>query len=198
MKIITPFILLILFSTSIFSQRFNAGFLAGMAATQVDGDGHGGYNKAGPIVGIWVSTRFNSTVFLRSEFRYIQKGSFAKSSDGIEYYRMRLNYFEMPYLLGYRFNNGFNGFIGLSAGYLAKAREMNELGDYPSDEIAEFKKFEFAGLLGVEYNYSERWKIGALFCYSILPIRPHEGNVIWRWNRGQYNQVLELVVRYVL
>ncbi len=198
MRFLTTFIIVFLFPVLLYPQRFNAGFLAGLAATQVDGDGHGGYNKAGPIAGIWVGTRLGSTMFLRSEFRFIQKGSFAKSADGTEYYRLKLNYFEMPFLLGYRFNNGFNGLIGLSAGYLAKAKEMNELGDYPQDEIDEFKKMEYSALVGLEYNFSEKWKFGALFCYSILPVRPHEGNVVWRLNRGQYNQVLEFVIRYVL
>lgn len=197
MRIVSITFLFALFSLVVFPQRFDAGFLLGMAATQVDGDGHGGFDKAGAIAGIWVSSKFKSAGFVRTEFRYIQKGSYAKTST-TTFYRMRLNYFELPVIVGYRFNNGFNGFVGLSPGYLARANEMDESDTDYSESESRFKKYEFSGLFGVEYNYSERWKIGALFCYSLIPVRPHPGSLTYRLNYGQYNQVVELVIRYVL
>lgn len=184
---------------SIKAQSFNAGFVGGLAATQVDGDGHGGYDKAGPIAGIWVGRNFNGNWFGRFELRYAQKGSFAKDSkESTSYYRLRLHYFEIPIFAGYRFVNGFQALGGISVGYLGKAQEMTELGSFPEEDIAAFNKFEFAAIAGLEYNYSERWAIGAFFSYSVLPIRAHSGDITYRLNRGQYNQILELVIRYKL
>jgi len=184
------------------AQKFDAGFVAGLAATQVDGDTHKGYNKAGPIAGIWVGHRLSNVLYARMELRYIQKGSFAKeTADDITtgHYRMRLNYFEIPVILGYRFGNGFNALLGLSGGYLAKAREMNQYGDYPDEDIKEFRKVELAGMGGVEYSYSEHWAFNLTFSYSIFPVRPFKTtSSIRRWDRGQYNNVLELVARYKL
>lgn len=197
--------LLFLFSFGIFpftqAQRFDAGFVCGLAATQVDGDSHAGYNKMGPIAGIWVGHRLNTSLYSRMELRYIQKGSYAKNEQAdvaTGFYRMRLNYFEIPLILGYRLRNGFNPIIGLSGGYLIKAKEMNEYGSFPSEDVQKFNKFEFAGLAGFEYNKSERWAFSLIFTYSFAPIREHKSNVIYRWNRGQYNNVIELVARYKL
>lgn len=196
MQLLLIFAMLIV--SPLFGQHFKAGFAVGLAATQVDGDGHSGYNKAGPIIGIWVSRNFGGNLFARYELRYIQKGSYAKTADDGTYYRIRLHYIEMPLLIGYRFINGFNAIAGLSGGYLAEAREMNEMGEFPPEDISAFRKYEFAGLAGIEYNYSERWAFGALYSYSILPIRPFEGNITYRLQRGQYNNVLELYARLKL
>jgi len=183
------------------AQRFDGGFLCGIAATQVDGDSHAGYNKAGPIVGIWVGRRLSSVFYSRMELRYIQKGSFAKRTEegsNTSYYRMRLNYFEIPLILGYRLRNGFNPLVGFSGGYLIKATEMTEFGSLPAEDIQKFRNCEFAGLLGVEYNKSEHWAFYLVYTYSFFPIRPHNTDVTYRWNSGQYNNVLELVARYKL
>jgi opacity protein-like surface antigen len=201
-NILTIILLIVGFSTVTSAQNFDAGIVAGIAATQVDGDTHKGYDKAGPIVGIWVGRRLGNKLYTRMELRYIQKGSYAKdakdeTTTGL--YRMRLNYFEIPIILGYRFGNGFNALVGLSGGYLAKAKEMNQFGDYPAEDIQEFRKVEFAGMFGAEYNQSEHWAFNLMFSYSIFPIRPFKAtSTINRWDRGQYNNVLELVARYKL
>lgn len=198
MRIVLFIILVAGTSLELQAQTFDAGFVAGIAATQVDGDTHRGYNKAGPVAGVWVGRRINNTLYTRFELRYIQKGSYAKTTQDGGYYRMRLNYFEIPILLGYRFGNGFNALAGLSAAYLAKAQEMNEYGSLADEDIKRFRKVEFAGKVGIEYNHSEHWAFNAVFHYSILPIRPYPVIPTNRWDRGQYNNLIELVARYKL
>jgi len=180
------------------AQNFKGGLLAGIAATQVDGDTYGGYDKAGPIAGFWVERSKLSGWFYRLSFRFIQKGSYAKSrsTDIPDFYRMRLNYFDLPVLAGYRFVNGFNVVLGLSGGYLSKATEENSLGPYPQEEVSTFKKFEIAGIAGMEYNYSSKWRFGLNLSYSILPVRPYKDNISYRMNNGQYNRVIEFVSIY--
>ncbi|HNT41752.1 MAG: PorT family protein [Bacteroidales bacterium] len=182
----------------VFSQGFKAGFTLGIAATQVDGDTYGGFDKAGPVAGVWVGRNLGNSWLGMMELRYAQKGSYAKTTvnEFNGYYRMRLHYFELPVMGGYRFVNGFQTLGGISLGYLAKAEEMTELGPFPEEDISAFNQFELAMLCGVEYNYSEHWAFGAFFSYSIFPIRPYKGNITYRMNRGQYNQVVELLVRY--
>lgn len=198
------FLLIIFFwgvSSHTWAQRYDAGFVLGFSATQVDGDSHSGYNKMGPIAGIWVGHRLTSLLYARMELRYIQKGSYAKNaqeSSSTSFYRMRLNYFELPLILGCRLRNGFNPIAGLSGGYLIRAKEMTEYGLLPAEDIQLFRKFEFAGLLGLEYNKSEHWAFSFVYTYSLFPIRPHKSSITYRWNRGQYNNVLELMARYKL
>jgi len=196
-------ILLIFLSVGIsfnsLAQNFDAGFIGGLAATQVDGDGYGGYDKAGPIAGVWVGRRINHTLYSRFELKYIQKGSYAKTTESGDYFRMRLNYFELPIIIGYRFGNGLNTLVGVSGGYLAKTSERNLYSSSISDEdLQKFRKFEFAGKIGFEYNYSERWAFNAVFSYSIIPIRTFSVTIPASWKKGQYNQVIELVARYKL
>lgn len=196
--LLSGFVLLCLNYTQIHGQNFRGGLIVGVAATQVDGDTYGGYNKAGPIAGIWVERSTLSDWFYRVGFRYIQKGSYAKnrSIDNPDLYRMRLNYFDLPLCAGYRFVNGINAVLGLSVGYLSKATEENSLGPFPQEEVSTFKKFEFAAIAGLEYNYSTNWRFGLNFSYSILPVRPYRDNISYRMNKGQYNRILEFVAIY--
>ncbi|HDP76002.1 MAG TPA: PorT family protein [Bacteroidales bacterium] len=192
------FILLFLGSTQIHGQNFRGGLIVGVAATQVDGDTYGGYNKAGLIAGIWVERSTLSGWFYRLSFRFIQKGSYAKSrsTDIPDFYRMRLNYFDLPVVAGYRFANGFNAVLGLSTGYLNKATEENSLGPFPLDEVSAFNKFEMDGIAGMEYNYNVKWRFGLNLTYSIFPVRHYRDNISFRLNKGQYNRVLEFVAIY--
>lgn len=194
--LVFPIILLFTFTT--YAQHFSAGFVGGLAATQVDGDGYGGYDKAGPIGGVWVGTRINTTLYWRFELKYIQKGSFAKTSEDGDWFRMRLHYFELPILIGYRFGNSFNAIGGISGGYLAKATEKNRYSEIPEELTKLFHSIEVAGKAGIEYNQSEHWAFSVIFSYSIFPIRTFDVTIPASWKKGQYNQVLELVVRYKL
>ncbi len=195
-SLLFPIILCI--PSALYSQGFKGGLLAGVAATQVDGDTYGGYHKAGPILGIWVERGFSVNWFWRINFRYIQKGSYAKDkqSDVPDFYRMKLNYFELPVSAGYRFVNGFNVISGLSVGYLSKASEENALGAFPDQEVSAFHKFDFSAFGGMEYSYSQKWRFGLVFSYSLLPIRPYKDNITYRMNTGQRNRVIEFLAIY--
>lgn len=200
MKKILTIITVLVFPLLSFTQNFKGGLLAGMSATQVDGDTYSGYNKAGFIGGVWVSHVFNDVFDIRSELKFIQKGSYRRFTDGsggtTGFYSIRLNYAEMPFLLEYKHRDDIIPFAGISFGYLWKAIEKNADGTYPEDELALFQKFEFAANAGVEYKLNESFSFGASFSYSILPIRKHKGNISYRLDRGQHNNVLQFYIRY--
>ena len=175
-----------------------------MAATQVDGDGLGGYHRAGFIGGAWVSYPFSETFALRSELKFIQKGSFQRFTDGVGgttgTYSLRLNYTEMPFLLEYHFRDDIVPFTGLSFGYLWKSIEKNNGYDNPVEEDTRFKKFELSAHAGIEYKLNQRFSFCFTISYSILPVRKHKGNIfyLWDWDFGQYNNVLQFYLRYCL
>lgn len=200
MKKFVVLILLSFLPIFVFSQNFNGGVLAGMSATQFDGDGYGGYHRAGIIGGVWVDYGFTQMITVRTELKFIQKGSYHRFTDGAgnttDYYSLRLNYVEMPYLLEYHFRDDFIPFAGLSLGYLWKAKESDASGSFPDDDIAMFSKVEFAGTAGVEYIVNENFSFCVAMSYSILPARPHKGLITYRLNQGQYNNVLQFYVRY--
>jgi len=72
-RILTIFILFL--AVNGFSQTFKSGLLFGVSAAQVEGDGYGGYNKAGVILGGFTNTEFSKKISLQFEIAYIGKGA---------------------------------------------------------------------------------------------------------------------------
>jgi hypothetical protein len=194
--------LLLLLSIALHSQSFNGGVLGGITTSQVDGDGYGGYRRAGLVAGAWVDRDFWPEVSLRTELKVVRKGSYQRFTDGyggtIGFYSLGLTYVEMPLLAEYHFRDDIIPFGGLSAGYLWKVTERNADGPFPSEDFREFRKAEFAVNLGVEYKINTRFSFCAHFTYSILPVRLHTGGVGRYLNWGQHNNVLQFYVKYGL
>jgi hypothetical protein len=198
-KVIIVFIITTLAITT-YSQGFSGGLLAGMSATQVDGDGYGGYHRAGLAAGVWVGRSISPELAIRSELKFLQKGSYQQFKDDIGgvvgFYSMRLNYIHMPYLIEYHFRENIVPFAGLSAGYLWKASESNMDGPYPEEDVAQFRKVEVAATAGVEYIINNHFSFCASFSYSTFPVRPHKGDISYRLNRGQFNNALQFYLKY--
>ena len=192
------FLTIILFVTIIpfvYSQAFNGGIIAGLSATQLDGDNWGGYHKAGLCFGVFTNTQLNRYVDAQLELRYVQKGSNSNSEASQVFYVSKLNYLEMPIYLKYNFLNKFSANIGVSAGYLQNATEDKDgIGDEPADP--EFNPFEFSGLAGVEYQIVDRLYFNIRFNYSILAVRHHPGDQTFFLNKGQYNNALTFTIHY--
>jgi opacity protein-like surface antigen len=186
--------LLIIFSANLYSQTFGGGVMAGLSASQLDGDRSGGYNKAGLNFGIYTNTALNNYIDAQLELRYVQKGSKSNTKDNSLFYLSKLNYIELPLFLKYSFLDKFSANIGLAAGYLQRSTEDKDGSDLPADP--EFNKFEFSGLAGVEYEFIENFFFNVRFNYSILPVRAHPGDQTYFLDKGQYNNVLTFSVHY--
>lgn len=200
-SLILALLLVVLTQNKMFSQGFKGGISIGLAATQVDGDGHGGFDKAGPIVGVWTSRKFNRKVSGSLEVRYIQKGSYAKNQlDGVTvgYYRMRLHYTELPITAIYNLNEQINFSGGVGVAYLWKATEEDIYGQFPEEDIAQFRNYEVSGRVGLGYRVTSKLWACLNFSYSVFPIRPHSGNISYRLNTGQFNNVMEFALKYQL
>ncbi len=186
---------LLILSSNLFSQTFGGGVMAGLSASQLDGDNWGGYSKAGLNFGIYTNTALNKYVDAQLEIRYVQKGSKSDTKDKSVYYLSKLNYVELPLFLKYRFLDKFSANIGLAAGYLQSSTEDKDgVGDLPADP--EFNKFEFSGLAGVEYEIIKNFYFNVRFNYSILPVRSHPGDQTFFLDKGQYNNVLTFSIHY--
>ena len=188
-------VILFFFSFSLYSQTFGGGIMAGLSASQLDGDNWGGYNKAGLTFGVYSYTRFNKYVDAQIELRYVQKGSKSDNKDNSVFYLSKLNYIELPLFLKYRFLDKFSANIGLAAGYLQKSTEDKDgIGDLPAEP--EFNEFELSGLAGIEYLITERLFFNVRFNYSMLPVRDHPGDQTFFLDKGQYNNVFTFTVCY--
>jgi hypothetical protein len=186
------FLTFFLASIKLYSQNFEGGIFLGLAASQVSGDNLAGFNKPGMIAGAFTATPISKKMMLQFELKFIQKGSWA--TDGrLSNYKLNLNYIESPFLLKYPYKK-FKFEAGLAVATLINYTEQSDIGDVNDSRI--FNRFEFASILGFDYTISDRLIVNLKYNNSFLPIREHPGGNTYLWNRGQYNTVLELSLRY--
>jgi len=181
------------------AQRFEGGFLAGMVASQVDGDTYSGYNKLGFSAGAYVFTPISSKTDLQLEIKYISKGANKKVSDpDIRQYTSYLNYIEFPVLLKLNTSKKIDWEGGIGFGYLFSFSEKDENGLLPSEESAHFKPFELSGLLGMNYAFTEHFSANIRFSYSILPVMDYGQTTARYFRSGAFNNLFNISVYYSL
>lgn len=188
--------LLTITSVNIAQNRFVPGVKLGLSASQVSGDNLAGFNKAGLIGGLTLTTKFNTKWSTQLEMVYIQKGSKAinKPSKGLyEYYLLQLDYIEVPLLLQYH-QKKFTFEAGPSFSYLVREKEYNAYNEITG--IRPFNKYEIAINLGVNYVLFDKLEIDWRYSNSISSIRSHlSGASVW-YNLGQQNTVMAFTLTY--
>jgi len=205
---------LILISSFSFAQRFKAGLFAGISTSQVHGDTYSGFNKAGLFAGATLAKKFSEESKWESSFEisYIQKGStkLANPSKGdYKSYYLSLDYAEVPALLRYHFSvadttRSFSSsfFIegGLSFGALVNQKEADENGIISGG--IPFEKYDISTVFGLSYSLRKNISFNIRTINSFLPVRKFNIPIYYpRWflnlfNRGYYNNVLALSLRY--
>ena len=179
-------------------RLFHGGILGGLTMTQVQNDNSGGFNKIGLYFGTYILTEFNDMWIGEIGMNYAGKGSRETSRDKNDVYNkyvMRLGYLEFPVIVKFRFHK-FDFELGPSFGFLLFSKELDQYGEQQS--ATEFKNFELAVIIGVNYMFNEKLGLDLRSQTSILPIRtPNEG-VYYTNGQAQYNIVISLAVRYFM
>ncbi len=115
------------------AQKFDAGFHVGLNTSQITVDNLAGYNKPGITAGIWVKRQFaNPKLSAWMEISYLPKGSRKnlRPSDSIPaYYRLHLNYVEVPITINYRIAPKISLETGISCGVYISHTEEDLFGD---------------------------------------------------------------------
>jgi len=185
-----------------YSQRFEGGIIAGLNASQVDGDTYSGYNKPGIVAGGYVLTNISRTLFTGFELKFSQKGSRKnpdpKATDDQSKYIMRLNYAEMPVYLGIRTSERISLLAGLSAGYLINGTEFDNYGKFVAEDQYPFKALDVEGFLGFRFKMTDRLSIDVRGAYSLIPIRDQPGDPVWYWKSNQFSNLLSTTLVYRL
>jgi outer membrane immunogenic protein len=177
-------------------QRFSTGLKVGLSSSQVSGDNLAGYHKAGMSAGIFCSAHFSKKWSSQFELLFIQKGSkYTGNPDAgdLNYYRLQLNYIEVPVLVQYHYKK-FTVEAGPGFGYLINYKEEDMLGDITG--IRPFHKSEISYNLGVNYRIVNHLGINARFSNSLSSIRDHLSGARTFINPGQQNTVLQLTLSY--
>ena len=168
--------------------------VAGLGASQIDGDEIAGYTKPGIIAG--AAARFGLTEKLgfQPELLYAQKGS--RSTDNQQqaglntgtYIRWRVNYIDIPVLITYEFLPRFSLLGGASAGYLLSAKLDNGGGFV--DESGRFNTLDFNYLAGLEYEFADNIALNMRLEYSLTPITKQTPSF--------YNNTIAVSLRFYL
>ena len=199
-------LILILFTINVsnsYSQveeRFRLILSGGLSGTQVDGDTYGGYNKLGSNAGVYVNRKTGEKSEYVLGLTYIQKGSRSNATiQNPNYYILRLNYVEVPWLYIYNHKTKYRFELGVSAAYLFSSYEENGMvGAYKGN----LKKIDFCYNMGAGYKLNDHLFINIRYNYSLLPIREYNRNVylgnLWQrtFNRGLYNNCISLSLNY--
>ncbi|MFP4470546.1 MAG: outer membrane beta-barrel protein [Bacteroidales bacterium] len=178
------------------AQQFNGGLLAGVAAAEISGDRLEGPNKPGIYAGAFVNRYITQRSSFQMELNFVQKGS-RKNPDTLDYssYLLRLNYVELFLHYKWDFGEIFTLEAGPSLGVLVNKYEE---ADYMVLEDPEFQSTDLSANIGLFVTITDRWRFNLRYSNSVLAVRPHSRGQTYRWNKGQYNEVLSFTFHYQL
>jgi len=197
MRYILVILAILFFEALSYGQRFHGGPMTGLVVSQVDGDNLGGYNKPGIRAGGWVNTHISKLTTLQLELQYIQKGSKISEQElkSGNYYHTQLNYLQISFLGKYELMPKVYGEAGLAGGYLFEALEDLDGAGFIEPQRS-FDEYELSLLIGLNYQFNEKFTGNIRLNYSALPIRDHPGGQVYFIDRGQYNNALSFSLYY--
>jgi len=187
------------------AQRFQGGLLAGLTACQVDGDSYGGFNKIGLQAGVFVSTAFQKNFGAQMEIRYAGKGAQkVTTTDDTEVYKLNLHYIDLPVMGTYTVKKKVVFDLGIVPGYLFAKGGEDSGGPLPQEFLVDFKKFDLAWLVGINFRIMKNLKANLRYSYSLISINDFtDTNASYSWignffgyRTGDYNNYLTLGIYY--
>lgn len=151
----TCFLVSLFIFSSIFTsaQNFQSQLVAGINASQIDGDNLWGYNKPGFLLGAMVSYPFSDLFSAQSGLLYSQKGSRHGENDPL-FFIWRLNYVEIPALVRLHAFDKIYFSAGLTANYFISSK--TDTGSGFMSSRTGFKNFDFCYLAGITYKPFDR------------------------------------------
>ncbi len=151
------------------AQQFRGGLLGGLSTNQIDGDTQKGYNKLGLFSGVFVETNFTKVVGAKVELYYIGKGA-KQNIGGVEVFKTKLNYVEMPFLLKLEPIQKIVLDVGIAVSYLISVRQF-EYGEEIPSSLIDLHNFDYSAIISGSYYFNDNWAFNARFDYSIVPIK---------------------------
>lgn len=178
-----------------YGQKFDAGLLAGLSTSQMDGDHLSGFHKAGIKAGGFVSRKISEKMNLQFEIEYIQKGSRLPVNDDNVYYLMRLNYMEVPLLANYQIGKKWSIEAGVAFAVLLSAYEEDQLGEVTNAPA--FHHADYLVCAGGNYYITPHLLFNVRYSYSVTTIRPKDDHYTYFYFiGGQFNKVLAFTLAY--
>lgn len=194
------FLLLILFSAfSSKSQNINIGASAGINASQVSGDGYGGFRKAGLLIGLYSDFDISPLLNFQFELNYSEKGSRRnpKTSEGdTDFFLLRMDYVEIPVMLRIK-KERFTYEAGFYYSQLVNSYLEDENGPFEiPPETNQLNEYDLGVLIGINFNFTEHLIMNWRYSNSLLPFRKYDSGANFRFDSGLFHNYLSFTLRY--
>lgn len=168
------------------AQRFGAGAILGLNASQIDGDNQFGYRRFGPAFGLRGIAQLSDRFALQVEMLYSYRGSAAKNRESENTAKpvdIKLQYAEAPILLAFKaienwdgqyvlhFCSGFSYSRLLRSEVVAKHPNPANPGDFSIPEIErDFRRNELGWVVGAAYLPVPKISIGLRHVLALTPL----------------------------
>ncbi len=144
---------------TVLAQRFRAGVLAGITASQIDGDASAGYHKIGLQGGLRGMAVLSPTQALSVELLYTQRGCRSEAQDPV-FFRTTLHYAEVPVQFHWRLWSSGSGQavtlnLGASYGRLLGHTNDAELGGGITAALPDLRRNSVCALAGLSLFATE-------------------------------------------
>jgi hypothetical protein len=193
-------------SFPVFSQKFSGGLLAGFNGSQVRGDQSYGFHKLGIVGGAWFQSDINDKFYWSGELKFNQKGSRINPNvkNNYQLYIYRLNYIDLPVLVGYRYKDFLSFFGGLSFGYLLSSSVETNDGIDPNFSTSDLHSSEIGMFVGakvnfdkiVERDWASKFKLDLRYQFSAISI--YKENKLFYSPYGQFNSLISTSLYYTI
>jgi hypothetical protein len=200
-------LIFVLFFTILNAQKttenvFSLKPAIGINGCQIHGDSYAGYDKFGIFGGAAINARLNKEKSsIELGFYFSQKGSrHNPTKNDPSYYRLHLNYIDLPLSIRYRVNSGYFITAGPSVSYLVSYNEYVNYADFTG--MYSYNRFEAGINFGLGRKIREKWSIELRCSNSVTPVRNiiapiYYPNPVARFfNKGYYSNILTLFVSY--
>ena len=181
--------------------QFNGGLIGGVTASQIHGDGIGGFNKVGFNLGATIEIGRKGSENIQIGIVYNQKGSKKPpnpTAGDYETWRYRFTYIDIPITISYSYGI-FDLLVGLQPSVLLAAEE-DFFGVAWDPTGLPIKKYDLGAVFGIRTVYGDHSHLFARVTQSVLAIapRPESPTGTPRWNNRMMNMTVEVGVSYMI
>ncbi len=171
-------------------KKFNLVLVAGMNASQVNGDKLAGFDKIGLITGAGINRQVNKKLAWQFEILYAEKGSKdVASASNIQLDTLfKFNYIEIPLMVNYTIYDKLQLQGGIYTGVRVKAVYDDYVNSFDRTNL--IRSLDHGLCIGVNYSITEHWKANIRVSQSVLDIN----NTF----ESYYNLSSALSIRYQL
>jgi hypothetical protein len=193
-------ILLLLGARHAHAQRILGGISLGVNLTQVDGDQFYGFHKYGLNFGPMVIVPFGKkkSWSVSMELLYSQKGSYHKGSTDSTYYRLNLDYIDVPVMVHFTDKKIISAGLGFCYGQLIDHKESQLFIVTPNGS---FLPYDLSAIGEVSLRVWNRLWVNVRYQYTMFSLRTvtftDPTNAKNTWQRDQYNNVLSVRLTYI-